>query len=189
MLKRHGCACPCPSRPSATHGRALHEQQQPLWSCAKRESEKQEKLEPLSKDSVTLHLRAPVCFSRCMGPRIIGSACFHAGTFLETPASAFETAMRVNYLGAVHTLKAVLPGMVEQCGTTPLTQPELAMGFFWSWTRAHGFGELAWAAQEGPRWQETTAGLKCCTTYDLSVDHKGHANAACEHASRQGHQV
>jgi len=30
--------------------------------------------------------------------------------------SAFETTSRVNYLGVVHTLKAVLPGMVERCG-------------------------------------------------------------------------
>ncbi len=29
--------------------------------------------------------------------------------------SAFETTNRVNYLGVVHTLKAVLPGMVERC--------------------------------------------------------------------------
>ncbi|KAK9835197.1 hypothetical protein WJX81_005129 [Elliptochloris bilobata] len=35
------------------------------------------------------------------------------GTFLDAPVSAFETTNRVNYLGVVHTLKAVLPGMVE----------------------------------------------------------------------------
>jgi NADP-dependent 3-hydroxy acid dehydrogenase YdfG len=40
--------------------------------------------------------------------------CF-PGTFLEAPVSAFETTNRVNYLGVVHTLKAVLPGMVERC--------------------------------------------------------------------------
>lgn len=39
----------------------------------------------------------------------------HAGTFLEAPVSAFEATNRINYLGVVHTLKAVLPGMVERC--------------------------------------------------------------------------
>ena len=39
----------------------------------------------------------------------------HAGTFLDAPVSAFEATNRINYLGVVHTLKAVLPGMVERC--------------------------------------------------------------------------
>ena len=43
----------------------------------------------------------------------------HAGTFLEAPISAFEATNRINYLGVVHTLKAVLPGMVERCAHKP----------------------------------------------------------------------
>lgn len=43
----------------------------------------------------------------------------HAGTFLEAPVSAFEATNRINYLGVVHTLKAVLPGMVERCVHKP----------------------------------------------------------------------
>lgn len=33
---------------------------------------------------------------------------------MEADAKHFEDVMRVNYIGTVHTLKAVLPGMVER---------------------------------------------------------------------------
>ena len=41
-----------------------------------------------------------------------GQSRYH--TFVETPVEEFEYLMRVNYLGAVYCLKAVLPGMLER---------------------------------------------------------------------------
>ena len=188
MLKRHGCAWPCPAHPIATHGRALHEQQQPLWSCAKRESDKQKKLNHCQRTpSHCICVRLSVSHGAWLShdwQRLL--PCRHIS------GDAGER-VRDSYARQLPGRRAHPQGGAARHGRAvrdypPPTQLELATGF-WLWTRAHGFGELAWAAQEGPRWQETTAGLKCCTMYDLSFHHKGHANAACEYASSQGHQV
>ena len=38
----------------------------------------------------------------------------HAGMFLEEDIQHWELVNRVNYLGVVYTLKAVVPGMVKR---------------------------------------------------------------------------
>lgn len=38
----------------------------------------------------------------------------HAGMFLEEDIQHWELVNRVNYLGVVYTLKAVMPGMVKR---------------------------------------------------------------------------
>lgn len=40
--------------------------------------------------------------------------CWHAGRIEDLPTSSFERLMTINYLGVVHSVKAVLPSMLQQ---------------------------------------------------------------------------
>lgn len=40
-------------------------------------------------------------------------SCLHAGRVEDLPASVFHRLMTINYLGVVHSVKAVLPGMLQ----------------------------------------------------------------------------
>lgn len=52
---------------------------------------------------------------------------WHAGRFEELPLSAYQDIMTVNYMGAVHATKAVLPSMLQQ-GTGHLVYVSSSMG-------------------------------------------------------------
>lgn len=90
---------------------------------------------------------------------------------MDAPVSAFEATSRVNYLGVVHTLKAVLPGMVERCG------------------RLH-----AWrACRSGPCWgsaAQACGHLGCASRHDQVLCRHGHSRCPAgtymhRHASKQ----
>ena len=55
------------------------------------------------------------------------AAQWNAGRFEELPLPAFQDIMTVNYMGAVHATKAVLPSMLRQ-GTGHLVYISSSMG-------------------------------------------------------------
>lgn len=88
--------------------------------------------EPMGANWAVADVTDPAGLSRAVeqlearsGPCDVLVACAGTalpGRFLEVPVEEFESQMRLNYLGAVHAARAVLPGMVARGrGTVVLT--------------------------------------------------------------------
>ena len=107
----------------------------------------------------------------------------HAGTFLEAPVSAFEATSRVNYLGVVHTLKAVLPGMVERCVHKPRIIFYILNPFAWP---AHGtYSITGWQCMKHCVTRDTLHRSPAALVgWQLSVTHCRKINATLTRASK-----
>lgn len=68
-----------------------------------------------------------------------------AGKFLQQKVETFSRTMDLNYMGVVHVLKAVLPGMVEQRqGHIVVISSVMAIIGILTYYSSHGHNDARW---------------------------------------------